>query len=264
MTSTAEPDYWSLLGLGPEADADQLKRAFRREARRWHPDLNGNDPVAEERFKLVNEAYAVLSDPRRRSAWEQGDPGTGRQEDPFEHGFPDFEDFLEVVLGEPSRRSEVNDPAVHDSGSWSEPPVAAPPPPPPVRAQEDLESIVELTPDQALHGTTVELNLEDGTVVELDTPPQAGDGWRLRLEGVASGGRDHFLQLRQQERPEAIALQKLRDPPEVYAAVVHEELVPLEAQCRRQCHLNAPDDKLRRLERLRLERISPQVGIHHC
>ena len=63
MTSTADPDYWSLLGLGPEADADQLKRAFRREARRWHPDLNGNDPVAEERFKLVNEAYAVLSDP---------------------------------------------------------------------------------------------------------------------------------------------------------------------------------------------------------
>ena len=182
MTSTAEPDYWSLLGLGPEADADQLKRAFRREARRWHPDLNGNDPVAEERFKLVNEAYAVLSDPRRRSAWEQGDPGTGRQDDPFEHGFPDFEDFLEVVLGEPSRRSEVNDPAVHDSGSWSEPPVAAPPPPPPVRAQEDLESIVELTPEQALHGTTVELNLEDGTVVELDTllrlEMAGGCGWR--------------------------------------------------------------------------------------
>ena len=75
-------------------------------------------------------------------------------------------------------------------------PVAAPPPPPPVRAEEDLESIVELTPEQALHGTTVELNLEDGTIVELDTPPQAGDGWRLRLEGVASGGRDHFLQLR--------------------------------------------------------------------
>ncbi len=56
MTTTAEPDYWSLLGLSADAGADQLKRAFRREARRWHPDLNGNDPVAEERFKLVNEA----------------------------------------------------------------------------------------------------------------------------------------------------------------------------------------------------------------
>ena len=50
MTSTANPDYWSLLGIRPDSDAAQLKRAFRREARRWHPDLNGNDPVAEERF----------------------------------------------------------------------------------------------------------------------------------------------------------------------------------------------------------------------
>ena len=196
MTSTAEPDYWSLLGLGPEADADQLKRAFRREARRWHPDLNGNDPVAEERFKLVNEAYAVLSDPRRRRAWEQGDREGRRDRDPFEQGFPDFEDYLEVVLGEPSRRSETPPPDANDPGSWKEPPVAVPPPPPPVRAVEDLESIGELAPDQALHGPWGELNLEDGTVVELETPPQAGDGWRLRLEGVASGGRDHFLQLR--------------------------------------------------------------------
>lgn len=60
MTSTAKPDYWSLLGVSPDSDASQLKRAFRREARRWHPDLNGNDSHAEERFKLVNEAYAVL------------------------------------------------------------------------------------------------------------------------------------------------------------------------------------------------------------
>ena len=74
MTSIAEPDYWSLLGLEPGSSQEQLKRAFRQEARRWHPDLNGNDPVAEERFKLVNEAYAVLSDPRRRRSWEAGDP----------------------------------------------------------------------------------------------------------------------------------------------------------------------------------------------
>lgn len=72
MTSTAEPDYWSLLGVDSDCTDQQLKRAFRREARRWHPDLNSNDPVAEERFKLVNEAYAVLSDPRRREAWQRG------------------------------------------------------------------------------------------------------------------------------------------------------------------------------------------------
>ena len=71
MTSIDNPDYWSILGISPSSTTDQLKVAFRKEARRWHPDLNGNDAEAEERFKLVNEAYAVLSDPRRRSAWEE-------------------------------------------------------------------------------------------------------------------------------------------------------------------------------------------------
>ena len=70
MTSIAKPDYWALLGLEPGSDSYQLKRAFRREARKWHPDLNGNDRNAEERFKLVNEAYAVLSDPIKKQIWE--------------------------------------------------------------------------------------------------------------------------------------------------------------------------------------------------
>ena len=207
MTSTADPDYWSLLGLRADAGADQLKRAFRREARRWHPDLNGNDPVAEERFKLVNEAYAVLSDPRRRRAWEQGVDGAGSvAADPFATGFPSFDEYLDAVLG-----------LAVDPKPWPqdppdrtvEPPVASPPPPPPVRADEDVESVVDLTPEQALHGTTVELSLADGTVIELQTPPQAGDGWRLRLEGVAAGGRDHFLQLRV-VTPEGLRIDGLR------------------------------------------------------
>ena len=207
MTSTAEPDYWSLLGLRSDAGADQLKRAFRREARRWHPDLNGNDPVAEERFKLVNEAYAVLSDPRRRRAWEQGTDGAwSMPDDPFATGFPSFEEYCDVVLGisvDPEPRPQ--DPPARAA----EPPVASPPPPPPVRADEDVESVVDLTPDQALHGTTVELGLADGTVIELQTPPQAGDGWRLRLEGVAPGGRDHFPQLRV-VTPEGLRIDGLR------------------------------------------------------
>ena len=198
MTSTAEPDYWSLLGVDSDCTDQQLKRAFRREARRWHPDLNSNDPVAEERFKLVNEAYAVLSDPRRRAAWQRGDGSSAASADPFAQGFPDFEDYLDVIFGGGAGRTraevDVEDEVETDPPFRS--PVSAPPPPPPVRAVEDLESVVHLTPDQALQGTVVELTLDDSTVVELNTPPFAGDGWRLRLEGVAPGGRDHFLQLR--------------------------------------------------------------------
>ena len=124
MTSIAEPDYWSLLGLEPGSSQEQLKRAFRQEARRWHPDLNGNDPVAEERFKLVNEAYAVLSDPRRRRSWEAGDRSSDTSQDPFASGFPHFEDYLEVVLGIPTD-------GYHEAASdHADSPVSAPPPPP--------------------------------------------------------------------------------------------------------------------------------------
>lgn len=210
MTSSpaAPADYWSVLGLEPGADASNLKRAFRAQARRWHPDLNGNDPLAEERFKLVNEAYAVLSDPRRRQVWEAGVPadGPGREsQDPFASGFPDFEAYLDVLFGERRRSRRAAEP------EWQEPEpeppeenppqasgsvTAAPPPPPPVRASSDQESLVELTPEQALQGERLELELADGTAVEVWTPPFAGDGWRLRLAGVTPGGGDHFLQLR--------------------------------------------------------------------
>ena len=69
-SSTGTFTYWSLLGLSPGSDSDQLKRAFRKEAMRWHPDLNKNNRTAEERFKWINEAYKVLSDPKQRFEWE--------------------------------------------------------------------------------------------------------------------------------------------------------------------------------------------------
>jgi hypothetical protein len=62
-----------------------------------------------------------------------------------------------------------------------------------VQAGQDLETVVDLSPEQALMGERVELELSDGTLVEVRTPPLAGDGWRLRLAGVAPGGADHFL-----------------------------------------------------------------------
>ncbi len=206
-----------MLGLPPGADASSLKRAFRQQARRWHPDLNGNDPVAEERFKLVNEAYAVLSDPGRRRAWEAGEElgdgaTSGAEPDPFATGFPAFEDYLEVLLGgrqsvpddsreEPSWERGAEPVQENLSQSAEEPfsggdVMASPPPPAPVQASGSMESVVDLTPAQALEGERVELELRDGTVVEVWTPPLAGDGWRLRLAGVAPGGGDHFLHLR--------------------------------------------------------------------
>lgn len=198
-------DHWAVLGLQPGADGDALKRAFRAQARRWHPDLNGNDPVAEERFKQVNEAYAVLSDPARRRAWEVGEPERpgAAEQDPFASGFPEFEDYLDQLFGGRRRQRDGGAEDAQDPAQESE---ASSPPPGPVATAEPgqvpsqtinaLETLVELTPEQALEGSRVELALADGLEVEVWTPPLAGDGWRLRLAGVAPGGGDHFLQLR--------------------------------------------------------------------
>jgi len=196
---SATVNHWAVLGLQPGADAAALKRAFRQQARRWHPDLNGNDPHAEEQFKAVNEAYAVLSDPRRRQQWEAGLDDSSAAAvglDPFATGFPDFEEYVDQLFGRRRRSAPAPEQDEPDDSPAGGRVTAAPPPPPPVTASTALESLVELNPEQALSGTRVELDLSDGTVVEVWTPPLAGDGWRLRLAGVAPGGGDHFLQLR--------------------------------------------------------------------
>ena len=189
MKVSADPDYWSILGLEAGSDLIQLKRAFRREARRWHPDLNCNDPVAEEQFKLVNEAYAVLSDSRRRASWESCIKPLDESLDHFSEGFPDFEYYIRIVLGIDSPLTLENEPVRPTTRSWLSEPVLA---------DDNLETELILTPDQALQGTSVEIELGDGTLVEVSTPQLAGDGWRLRLAAVDADGRDRFIRLRVQ------------------------------------------------------------------
>ena len=209
MTTTVDPNYWSLLGVSPECDATELKLAFRKEARKWHPDLNKNDVNAEERFKLINEAYAILSDPKKRKEWENKNK---KNQDIFENRFPTYEEYLDIVLGIVINNKIDNDDISniysdlsddeyvnHEQADFNEYiPTTSDSSPPPTLIYEDQESIVEITPDQALYGSTVEIQLQDGTQVEVLTPPFAGDGWRLRIEGAAIGCRDHYVQLKVQ------------------------------------------------------------------
>jgi len=209
MTISSKKDYLSILGLSPDFDNIELKKAFRREARKWHPDLNKNDLNAEERFKLINEAYEYLSDPNKSKNISDENIHQDYENNNFKTGFPDFQDYLDSVCGyeySPKNYDEYKDEQFMDESINTnndefdnyQYPTTSPEEPPPVKLHEDIETVIELTPDEALNGASILIELEDETVVEVDTPPFAGDGWRLRLENIAIGGKDHYLQLKVQ------------------------------------------------------------------
>ena len=64
-------DYYELLGVSQDASPEDIRKAFKREAAKHHPDRNQNHPVAEQKFKEINEAYQVLSDDERRVIYDQ-------------------------------------------------------------------------------------------------------------------------------------------------------------------------------------------------
>ena len=209
MTTSSKKDYLSILGLSPDFDDKELKKAFRREARKWHPDLNKNDLNAEERFKLINEAYEYLRDPNIRKNSSDENIHDDYENNNFKTGFPDFQDYLDSLFGyeySPKNYEEYDNQSFEDESINTnkdefynnEYPTTSPEEPPPVKLHQDIETVIELTPDEALNGASILIELEDETVVEVDTPPFAGDGWRLRLENIARGGKDHYLQLKVQ------------------------------------------------------------------
>lgn len=106
MTSTSKRDYYEILGLSKGASSDEIKQAYRRLAMKYHPDRNPNDKTSEAKFKDAKEAYEVLSDAKKRAAYDQfghagmggmGGMGGGGASD---FGFGNFSDIFGDIFGE--------------------------------------------------------------------------------------------------------------------------------------------------------------------
>jgi len=113
MPATSKQDYYEVLGVARDAKADDIRKSYRKLARKYHPDLNPGDKAAEERFKKVQEAYDVLSDSKKRQVYDQhgfysdnippggpgGGPGAGAYGPGMGFGGFDFSEFVNQQQG---------------------------------------------------------------------------------------------------------------------------------------------------------------------
>lgn len=163
-------DFYIVLGVRQSASEADIKRAYRRLARRWHPDINPGDRAAEERFRQVADAYETLIDPRRRSMYDAGQT-QAVPASPAKGGFvgfdfssegPDysatFGDLMAEVLTEHGRRSR------------------------PAERGADLHQEVEVTLEEALAGAERRVAL-----TRRDTCRTCGGGGRVRTSGTGCG-----------------------------------------------------------------------------
>ena len=184
-------DYYKVLGIERDADADAIKKAFRRLARQHHPDVNKGDKNAEERFKELNNAYETLSDPAKRKLYDQfganyermqQGAGPGAQGGPAGQGGADWtEMFRQAQEGgaaggfDPSSifESLFGGAAGADGQSF--------------RAPRNVQQEVEVSLLEAFHGTT-RIVRRAGQEIEVSIPAGVKTGSRVRVRGQAARG----------------------------------------------------------------------------
>ena len=216
-------DYYETLGVSKTASEDEIRSAFRKLARKYHPDVAKDKKTAEEKFKQINEAYEVLSDPEKRRKYDQlgenwnqpggfqpppqwggGQPGGfrwGGGEDggvEFEFGGTGFSDFFEAFFGGGRGRSAFGGFGQRDAMA---------------ERGHDVEADIMVTLEEALHGSTRQVSLRRGGSKKTETyqvkiPRGVREGQRIRLAGQGEAGErggksgDLFLRVRLARHPD--------------------------------------------------------------
>ena len=217
-------DYYETLGVSKTASEDEIRSAFRKLARKYHPDVAKDKKTAEEKFKQINEAYEVLGDPEKRRKYDQlgehwnqpggfqpppqwgaGQPGRGARWGSGENGGVEFEfggtgfsDFFEAFFGGGRGRSAF--------GGFGQRETMA-------ERGNDVEADIMVTLEEAYHGSKRQVSLRRAGSKKTETyqvriPRGVREGQRIRLagQGEASerGGKsgDLFLRVRLARHPD--------------------------------------------------------------
>lgn len=212
-------DYYETLGVDKTASQDEIKKAFKKLARKYHPDVAKDLPDAEERFKGVNEAYEVLGDAEKRKKYDtlganwqhgagqpsggsySGYPGGGQYDYNFD-GSTGFSDFFESFFGGRAAAGGGADPFGGYGGARrgrSTRPAEG----------EDIEADLLVRIEEIMHGSTREVRLSrpsaDGrpgkeTTIRVKIPKGIGEGQKIRCAGLGypgmNGGPDGDLYMR--------------------------------------------------------------------
>jgi DnaJ-class molecular chaperone len=162
------PNYYEILGVSPQATADEIKKAYRAQAMQWHPDRNPGNEQAKARFQQINEAYETLGDPVKR---QQHDAP------PHMHGFPpgfhpfgpgNFDDMLRDIFGQ----------AGGTNFRWH---AQAPPP-----KNRDIQYTLHVSLEDAFNGKQMPVNIQFGTVnktLNVTLPAGVESGYRIKFPG---------------------------------------------------------------------------------
>jgi len=192
-------DYYQTLGVSRNANADEIRKAYRKLAMKYHPDRNPDDKQAEERFKEINEAYQVLNDPQKRahydrvgsaySNWQQRGGQGGFDWGRWTSGAPngtrvEYGDLNDLFGGEGGLFSEFFR-TIFGGGGMGTAGTAS-------RANPAYQQQVEISLEDAFNGTTLRIQV-DGKRKQVRIPPGVRTGSKVRVAGAGPNGTDLYL-----------------------------------------------------------------------